>query len=424
MMCFRKNRQYAVQRAFLHQIALLFTLCGLFFLSLIESKAADTGPLLAIDWNVEIRENEANIQIIFDRPAPFKVLYLASPNRAIIELPQTSFGFERNQVQPIGPFENIRYGIFDEETARIVISLAAPMMVDSREDNPQSAFEISDKGAVLNLRFATVDEAQFSQTVATQMLASTQPVFAPKTDRIGEDSNEPKKVFSVVIDPGHGGVDGGAEGQQGTIEKDVTLAFGLALREALKDIPNFRVTMTRDKDQFLRLKERVRIGRQSEADLFLSIHADSIQYRSVFGATVYTLSEKASDQISEGLAEQENNADLFAGLPVDEETSDVTDILVDLMREETEVFSIRFAKSLVDKLDAENVKLIKNPHRRAGFAVLRAPDVPSILIELGYLSNKADERRLIDANWRKNLAEIMAQSIKGFGEQVLQARLQ
>lgn len=398
-----------------------------FVILLIATQAGQTANeerLLAIDWNVETNEEATNLKIVFDRPAPLKVLYLASPNRVILELPQTSFGFERNQIQPIGPFENIRYGIFDEDTARIVISLNTPMMAKGLSDNLDEAFTVSDKGAELNLKFTKVDEAVFASTAAEQLLTSSKPVFAPKVDRIGEDKGGPKKIFSVVIDPGHGGIDGGAEGRGGTLEKDVTLAFALALKDALKDIPNFRVTLTRDGDQFLRLKERVRIGRQSDADIFLSIHADSIQYRSVFGATVYTLSEKASDQISAGLARRENDVDLFAGLTLDDETGDVTDILVDLMREETEVFSIRFAKSLIQKLDAENVKLIKNPHRRAGFAVLRAPDVPSILIELGYLSNRDDENRLINPKWRNDLAAIMAESIKGFGGQVLKARLQ
>lgn len=388
-----------------------------------NASAAGNAPVLAIDWQAELSGESVSMDILLDRAVPFEVLYLTNPNRMIIELPETSFGFDRAQVQPLGPIENIRYGAFDNETARIVFSLTGPAMLANVPSDTMQAFTISDNGATLSLMLVPTEQASFSQEAQRQLAQRAEPVFAPKTDRIGEAEATNSTIFSVVIDPGHGGVDGGAEGAGGTKEKNVTLAFSLALQEALQDQPNVRVTLTRTRDQFVRLKERVRIARQSNADLFLSIHADSIQYRSIFGATVYTLSEKASDRISANIAQQANNADLFAGVVIEDDDNDVADILMDLLREETDVFSERFANSLVTQLQGQKVRMIKNPHRRAGFQVLSAPDVPSILLELGYLSNKDDENRLKDAQWRGHVAKIIADAVTQFGEQVLASRL-
>ncbi|CAN0599938.1 unnamed protein product, partial [Laminaria digitata] len=157
-----------------------------------------------------------------------------------------------------------------------------------------------------------------------------------KTDRAGQTGKKPPGKFTIVIDPGHGGIDGGAEGPGGTMEKTITLAFGLELRARLEKTGLFRVAMTRDSDVFLRLDERVRIGRQHSADLLISIHADSINTRRVRGATVYTISEKASDSIARRLAERENLADAIAGVELEEDDEEVADILVDLMRRETQ----------------------------------------------------------------------------------------
>ena len=200
--------------------------------------------------------------------------------------------------------------------------------------------------------------------------------------------------FTVVIDPGHGGIDGGAEGLNGTIEKNVTLAFATELRDKLAAIGKYDVFMTRDTDEFLRLDDRVRIARQHEADLFISIHADTISVKGIRGATVYTVSDKASDAEAQALADRENLSDQLAGMEIKNENKEVTDILIDLIRRETHSFSMSFAHTLVGQLST-SVGLINNPHRSAGFKVLKAPDVPSVLVELGYLSNAKDEAQLL-----------------------------
>ena len=171
--------------------------------------------------------------------------------------------------------------------------------------------------------------------------------------------------------------------------------------------------MTRDTDEFLRLDERVRIARQHEADLFISIHADTISRKGIRGATVYTVSDKASDAEAQAIADRENLSDTLAGIEIKEENHEVADILVDLIRRETHTFSMRFARSLVGEL-SPTVELINNPHRSAGFKVLKAPDVPSVLVELGYLSNAKDEEQLRNPDWRDKAADRIATAIALF----------
>jgi N-acetylmuramoyl-L-alanine amidase len=216
-----------------------------------------------------------------------------------------------------------------------------------------------------------------------------------------------------MIDPGHGGIDSGAESLSGIKEKDLTLAFGQELRDRLAQEKNIKVLMTRDDDTYLRLSERVRIARQHEADLFISIHADTIRLKGIRGATVYTVSDKASDAEAQALAERENLSDQLGGIEVKVDSPEVADILFDLIRRETHSFSMSFANTLVGELST-TVGLINNPHRFAGFKVLRAPDVPSVLVELGYLSNPEDEAQLLNPEWRDKAASSIINAISAF----------
>jgi N-acetylmuramoyl-L-alanine amidase len=217
----------------------------------------------------------------------------------------------------------------------------------------------------------------------------------------------------VVIDPGHGGIDSGAIGEEGLIEKDVTLKFGLELARQLRLGADVEPMLTRDRDAFLSLTERVDIAQQRQADLLVSIHADSVKEDYVRGATVYTLSDDASDALAAAMAERENRSDILAGLALDDQPDEVVDILFDLARRETRNLSIRFAKSLVEDMKGE-VPLNSNPWRRAAFKVLKAPDVPSVLLELGYLSNAEDEKLFRSPTWPRAEAETVARAIEDF----------
>ncbi|WP_298424475.1 N-acetylmuramoyl-L-alanine amidase, partial [Rhodoblastus sp.] len=219
----------------------------------------------------------------------------------------------------------------------------------------------------------------------------------------------------VVIDPGHGGVDTGALGRNHAIEKNVTLAFAKTLADKLRASDRYRVVLTRDDDVFVPLGERVRIARRLNAALFVSVHADALASNSaeVTGATVYTVSDRASDAEAARIAEHENMADSAAGEEAKENANDVNDILFDLTRRETRAFSHVFARSLTEYFKVAG-RLNKNPRRSAGFVVLKAPDVPSVLLELGYLSNAADVADLDSADWRDKETSQVAKAIEAF----------
>ena len=216
--------------------------------------------------------------------------------------------------------------------------------------------------------------------------------------------------YRVVIDAGHGGRDGGAIGRGGTREKDVTLSVAKLLRDALEAEPEVTAIMTREKDVALRLEQRVAMGRSANANLFISIHADSIRSRRLRGASIYTLANDASDEIAAALAENQEQSDELAGFTAPEDEPEVFDILLDLMRRETEAFSRDAAKKFVTAL-GERTRMIGNPHRYANFRVLRAPDVPSILVELGYLSNREDEKQLRNPKWQQEIARGLADAV-------------
>ena len=218
----------------------------------------------------------------------------------------------------------------------------------------------------------------------------------------------------VVIDPGHGGQDPGAIGAAGTFEKTITLAVSREVRRALEQTGRYRVHLTRDGDDFLPLRERVQRARRWRADLFLSIHADSIGSDETRGASVYTLSDTASDAEAAALAARENRADIIAGIDLSHESRDVANILIDLAQRETMNRSAELARLLVHELGQEVRMLPVRPHRFAGFAVLKAPDIPAALIELGYLSNPEDERLLRQGAHRRRVAAGIQRAVDAF----------
>ncbi len=219
---------------------------------------------------------------------------------------------------------------------------------------------------------------------------------------------------TIVIDAGHGGVDPGAVGATGTHEKDVTLAMAREVRRQLEATGRYRVVMTRDDDSFVRLRDRVNKARAANADLFMSIHADSMGRGDTRGASIHTLSETASDAEAAALAARENRADVIAGVDLSGENKDVATILIDLAQRETMNRSATFAGILVNELGREIQLLPTNPHRFAGFAVLKAPDIPSVLIELGYLSNRQDEMLLSRPHHRAKVAAAVVKSVNAF----------
>ncbi|PPR77265.1 MAG: N-acetylmuramoyl-L-alanine amidase AmiA [Alphaproteobacteria bacterium MarineAlpha2_Bin1] len=222
----------------------------------------------------------------------------------------------------------------------------------------------------------------------------------------------------IVIDPGHGGVDGGAIGLNGSLEKDITLSAALYLKKIINNSGRYKVILTRTTDKYLKLRQRINIARKNNAKLFISIHADSIKNSGIRGASVYTLSERASDKEAEKLAKRENKSDLIGVEPnLDKEDSDVAQILISLVQRETMNHSLKFASIFINKLKRKE-KVLGRPNRKAGFVVLKASDVPSILIEMGFMSNKADERKLQTKKFKSKLALAMLESFDKFFEEV------
>lgn len=372
---------------------------------------ADEKALIAYDYSMAGDDSRMRILMRFDRKPDFSWFLLRNPYRLVIDLPETGFRFLPEALAPRGMVSNVRYGALQEGRARAIVAFSGPFdaeRIEVIENENTPGFRL-----IADIVKAT--PLQFEQALARIADRTDSITTTPKGDRLVRTGSMPKHRFTVVIDPGHGGIDGGAMGVDGTEEKLITLAFGLELRKKLEAAGRFNVVMTRDSDEFLRLDERVRIGRQHEADLFISIHADTIRYQQVRGATVYTISEKASDDIAATIARQENLADEVAGVELEEDNKEVADILVDLVRRETQSYSIRFARSLVKQLSSE-IELIKNPHRSAGFRVLTAPDMPSVLMELGYLSNAKDEKLLRDPKWRSMAGENIVNAITKYAD--------
>ena len=216
----------------------------------------------------------------------------------------------------------------------------------------------------------------------------------------------------IVIDAGHGGPDPGAN-RNNIKEKDITLIAAKILKKELEK-KSFKVFLTRKSDYYIRLKNRVKYARSKSPDLFISIHADSTKNKNTRGTSIYSLSEKASDKLSQALADRENRSDLIAGLDLGELDKAVSDILIDLSRRETKNSSIAFAELFVDKLKANKVNLLRRPHRQAGFAVLKAPDIPSVLIEMGFISNNSDLKKLTNKQFQEKLMGIIALVIEDY----------
>ena len=312
----------------------------------------------------------------------------AAPDRVIIELPSTNFQIQSGARKSAGFISAYRYGLFTADKARIIIDLSQPATIVKAE---AKALRGGLGELVIELR--KTSRAEFLAEAAKAKKANT-TVAAPAPAKPPGETRR-----TVVIDPGHGGIDPGTV-VASIAEKSVVLNFGLALKEQLEASGRYRVIMTRDDDLFVPLADRVKVGQDEKADLFISIHADSLmQAKDVRGATVYTRSERATDAEAAKLAAKENEADAAAGLETSEEVQDVAGILIDLARRETRTFSGVFARNLVDKMGA-SVRMHKIPLRSARFWVLSAPDVPSVLIELGYMSSPKDAELLTSAEWR------------------------
>lgn len=366
-----------------------------------EPSAVATGESVLIGFEQRQESGRFQAVLTFKGHPRSRILLLRNPDRVALDLFDTVSAAAIPAKADAGAVSDMRQGLVSADRFRIVWTLKATALpvAETRDENGKT---------VLTLRFERTDGIGFANAAAVQGVPITSEA-PPKTTGPAAPG-----VFTIVVDPGHGGVDTGAKGPAGTLEKEVNLAFALSLRDALAKDPGVRVLLTREDDRFIPLTERSDIARRAKADLFISMHADSIRYRDIRGATVYTLSEKASDSLSLEIADSENSADRFAGPEWRQGKPEVFDILVDLTRRETDSFSEHFAAELVEAFDDHKIRLIKNPKRSAGFRVLMAPDVPSVLVEIGYLSNAEDEKLLLEKHWRDDTTSAISRAVLDF----------
>lgn len=371
--------------------------------------AGTKDPLLAYGARIVGDDARTRIVIDFDREPRFSVHYIANPERIVVDLPATDFGFPAKDLEARGLFKDIRYGAMDEGSARIVLTAARPVQLALAKVQ----MDESGNGHRLVLDAEMIDKQKFAELVKTQSWTD-QADAAQTTSAIPQPEKTAPGDFVIAIDAGHGGIDTGAIGvDTKTEEKQVTLAFAKALADRLNKERGIKAFLTRDNDEFLSLSQRVLIARQNHAGLFISLHADTLKQKDIRGATVYTISDKASDKLAADLAERENLSDQIAGKETVAEPPEVADILLDLTRRETQAFSISLAESVLASFK-DQVGTINNPHRHAGFRVLQAPDVPSILLELGFLSNVDDEKLLLDDTWRVKMTDLLTDAVKRY----------
>lgn len=438
----RQYASFAAQQQPGRRTGLFVALAALLGLAPFAELCAQPAPPIAIAARSVVQGRESRLTFTLQSCVPAESYLLDNPNRAILDLPEVNFQIDPHEGQPepapkpqkhrhrasakdrdaardnsravagsdsgSGLVASYRFGRLAPGKSRVVVDLTGPASIVSTACAPSpGAFE-------LTLVLAPATEAAFKAAARTgaekQARATAQNAPpAPPLPSVGAQ----KPV--IVLDPGHGGVDTGALGREHAIEKYVVLDFAKALGAKLRASGNYRVVFTREDDTFVSLGQRVRIARSLNAALFVSVHADALARDGdeVQGATVYTVSDRASDAEAARVAEHENKADSAAGEEAQEDASDVNDILFELTRRETRAYSHVFARSLSEYFKVA-ARLNKNPRRSAGFVVLKAPDVPSVLLELGYLSNPSDVADLTSAAWRDKATGQTAKAIDGF----------
>ena len=369
---------------------------------------ASAGPQVT-DVRIGVYPGKTRVVLDVSATVDFRTFTLPKPYRVVIDMSEVTWLPRLRNPPRGGLITGMRFGLFKPGLSRVVLDSAGPVKITK-------AFMV--KPAPGKPYRVVLDISRDSETAFMMAYKQSGERVGPRVKRLPpprppqvKSSSKKDEKTVIMIDPGHGGVDPGAISRSGVWEKHIVLAFSKELRRQLLATGKFDVRMTRNRDVFVRLRERIARAKHVGADLFLSIHADSIRNRKVRGASVYTLSERASDREADELAKKENKSDLIAGVDLEYQSNEVVNILIDLAQRETMNESAIFARKLVTEL-AKVRKMLRNTHRFAGFAVLKAPDIPSVLIELGYLSNRTDERMLRDAKQRRRIATAMTRAIR------------
>ncbi|MCP4822050.1 MAG: N-acetylmuramoyl-L-alanine amidase [Shimia sp.] len=339
------------------------------------------------------------LELGLSQGVPWRLFHLDDPRRLVIDFREVDWG--QAQAGDFGSAEGIggvRFGGYRPGWSRMVLDLEVPLIVESAE------MAVADGAgpASLMVTLTPASVADFTEGAG----APYDPRWdLPEPEQVGtaRDARAEWAPIVVVIDPGHGGIDPGAE-RGGVQEKTLMLSFARELRDTLRRAGGFVVHLTRDADEFVSLERRVALAHQLEADVFLSLHADSLSEGHAHGAAVYTLADEATDAASALLAERHDRADILSGVDLTGADDEVTDVLLDLARLETEPRTDVLAGVMVEAMRAATGSVNRKPRREGAFSVLKAADVPSILIELGFMSSEKDLANLQDAGWRASMS--------------------
>ncbi len=427
----------------------------LFFIALFFALTFQSTSSFALDINkirFGLHSDKTRVVIELNNQTQFRTFMLPEienkPYRLVVDLPK--FNWQAGNIQPPAKSTilDVRSGTLNASTKRLVIDLKQPAKILKAFILPASR----NYSTRLVIDYTTITKAQFANLKAKPigtlpntsgdlnlLIASqtaneinppqtTTPIIVPsrKPNKINNSVVPPTTTRSplrkplIVIDAGHGGQDPGAVGFEKQREKNVTLAAAKILKTKLESTGRYRASLTRSNDKYLKLSRRVGIARHQNADLFISLHADSIGKSDVSGASIYTLSNKASDAQTAKLAQRENQADLIAGIDLSHEDKEVANILIDLAMRDTMNQSKFFANNVVTHMRRHGLRILPRPHRYAGFAVLKAPDIPSVLVEMGFMSNKNEARLLSKYSHQQKIASALADSIDSYFQKLAQ----
>jgi N-acetylmuramoyl-L-alanine amidase len=350
----------------------------------------------------------------------YRIFTLQDPYRVVIDLPEVTWKIPPTPHSPAGSLiSSYRFGLFQSGNSRLVVDIDKPATVTNHVLLP--ATQRHPYRLVIDL--APVAAAQFAQS--ERQFASKDWVDPPARQAIGPAPKPPSGTGDrkglgpqkriVVLDPGHGGPDPGAIGVSGVAEKEITLQVARTVKRALESTGHYKVYLTRNEDVYVPLRKRYQMAEAAGGELFISLHADINSNPRLRGTSIYTLSENASDREAAALAAKENRSDAIAGIDLSNQSDAVASFLIELRQRQTMNESALFSESLIQQV-ASSSRLLRNTHRFAGFAVLKSPDVPSVLMELGYLSNRQDEKVLIDPRHQEKMARSILRATEEFFE--------
>lgn len=381
----------------------------------ISAEAQDLSALARLDAGAsQISGNEGtlDLELAISQSVPWRVRMVDAPPRLILDVREVDWRGVDRLALPVSVAQ-IRAGVFRPGWSRLVVELAAPMRVSRSEMVTEGA------GAKIRLQLQPTTPEDFAIEAARPVPAEW---AAPKAADIAKPKVQGKGPVVIVLDPGHGGIDPGAE-KDGQSEAKLMLTFARELKEALLRDGRFKVVLTRDDDVFVPLEARISIARAAGADVFLSLHADALAEGEAQGATVYTLAEDATDEAAQALAERHDRDDLLAGIDLSAQDDLVVTVLMDMARTETQPRTDRLAGHLVAGIKGADLRMHRHPHQEGGFSVLKSPEIPSALVEVGFLSSARDLKRLEDPKWRAQFSAALVAALSAWAveDQALRA---